>query len=223
MNTVMGVAKDTSIYVYKLVHDDGGAPCVHADELSLSICKPRIRTSAQIGDWIVGFGGKSVADLRGRLIYVAKVTSVEAGGAYYANPKYHQRPDCVYRTDGKGGYFAIDDPRFHGQEFIPHDLGAPGHYERARNLLSNTFVYFGRCKRPSEEGDLAGIMDIYDSLPRDFLKNHSEINRKRLASFIERIFRKYTERVYGTPTHADPSAPFNEKGGGSQSGKRCSR
>lgn len=211
-----------TVFVYKLINDDGGAPCVHANELSLSICKPRIRMSAQVGDWIMGFGGKSVANLKGRLIYIAKVTSVEDGGAYYHTGKYHNRPDCIYRPNGCGGYDVIDNP-FHGKDSIPHDLGTPGRYERARNLLSTEFVYFGNCKSPTDDGHLERVMRIYDSLPRDFRKNHSEEDRKHLELFIRDISTNYPKLVYGKPTHADPSAPFNEKGGGSQPGKRCSR
>lgn len=62
-----------SIYFYKLTVDDGGAPCVEKGLLSLAICKPMIRSSAQIGDIIVGFAANSLHS-DNRLIYIAEVT-----------------------------------------------------------------------------------------------------------------------------------------------------
>ena len=38
------------IYFYKLTTDNGGAPCVQDNLLSLAICKPMIRMAAQVGD-----------------------------------------------------------------------------------------------------------------------------------------------------------------------------
>ncbi|WP_226854947.1 hypothetical protein [Acidithiobacillus ferriphilus] len=36
------------INAYKLICDNGGAPCIFRNLLSLSICKPHIRTSAKM-------------------------------------------------------------------------------------------------------------------------------------------------------------------------------
>lgn len=34
---------EPDIYVYKMVADNGGAPCVTGNLLSLAICKPKIK------------------------------------------------------------------------------------------------------------------------------------------------------------------------------------
>jgi hypothetical protein len=67
---------EPDIYVYKMVADNGGAPCVFRNLLSLAICKPKIRKSAKKGALIFGFGGK---DYQERLIYIAHVTSKLGG------------------------------------------------------------------------------------------------------------------------------------------------
>ena len=59
-----------NIYVYKMVADNGGAPCVWRNLLSLAICKPMIRRAAAKGALIFGFGGKEFSE---RLLYIAKV------------------------------------------------------------------------------------------------------------------------------------------------------
>lgn len=37
------------VYLYKMIADDGGAPCVANELLSLAICKPIIRAVAEPG------------------------------------------------------------------------------------------------------------------------------------------------------------------------------
>lgn len=201
MTSIRDEVRTGNIYVYKLTCDNGGAPCIFRSELSLSICKPRIRMDAQVGDWIIGFGGKSKPDLRGRLIYIAKVTKVEADGDYYASEQYRKRPDCVYRRT-ESGYEYIPGSRYHEEEDLPHDLGSAPKYERARNLLSNSFAYFGAKQGPS----LDGVLHIYEGLPRDFVKNHAPEIRGKLEDFIVSVFDQFGHGAHGRPTQRDTSA-----------------
>lgn len=192
---------DCRIYVYKLVVDNGGAPCIHGDVLSLSICKPRIRVDANMGDWVVGFGGKSSPKLRERLIYIAKVTEVAASGEYYRDAMYHSRPDCIYRaTDA--GYEYIEGSQYHSKEDLEHDLGVPHSYGRARSLLSKRFAYFGNNHAQS----IASVSDIYHGLPRDYVKNHDADIRARLERFISDVIEQHGYGKHGEPTHLDFSA-----------------
>src|SRR5881296_1719497 len=87
---------EPDVYVYKMVADNGGAPCVTGKLLSLAICKPKIRKSAGRGSLIFGFGGKEYQE---RLIYIARVTGKLEGEAYYQQPQYARRPDCIYRVE----------------------------------------------------------------------------------------------------------------------------
>jgi hypothetical protein len=191
--------RNGNIYLYKLVCDNGGAPCVHRGVLSLAICKPGIRKVAKEGDWIIGFGGKSVPELKGRLIYVARLTSVEVDGAYYKDPRYRGRPDRVYRVTDSG-YQHIGSG-FHDRSDLPHDMGSPPKFERARVLLSDTFAYFGR----NEETSIGDVKDIYDELPRNFTRNHMEQTRERLECFIVSVFEQFGPGEHGEPTQGDHS------------------
>lgn len=192
--------REGDIYLYKLTCDNGGAPCVHHALLSLAICKPDIRKAANMGDWIIGFGGKSVPDLKDRLIYIAKVTSVEEDGAYYKDARYRGRPDRIYRFTNPG-YEYIPRSRFHDKDDLAHDLGSPPHFERARVLLSDTFAYFGDNPGPA----LDGVRDIYEGLPRNFAKHHPPQARERLEAFIVSAFEQFGPGVHGKPTHGDSS------------------
>jgi hypothetical protein len=143
-------------YLYKLTSDRGGAPCAPpprpgADPLlSLAICKPAVRRTAQPGDRILGLTSRVLEQRDGypplSVIYAAVITEVLDATAYYApRSPFRTRPDCIYRYDrasgtlahtGKTGLHA--DPRHRRR-----DLGREGLYENARILLSREFTYLG--------------------------------------------------------------------------------
>lgn len=189
---------NNDIFMYKLTTDNGGAPFVENELLSLCICKPNIRISAKVGDWIIGMGGKGVKDLKNRLIYLAKISEVLDDGRYYKIDKYKNRSDCIYQWKNQK-YSWKKNSKYHSEDDLAHDLGKQPDYERDICLVSNEFVYFGQNKEPSIEE----IQDIYDNLPRNYCINHDDDTRDRLLVFIKNIFEKYGHRKHGTPTHLD--------------------
>jgi hypothetical protein len=87
-------------YVYKCVVDDGAAPCVDDGLLSLTICKPFIRSTAKKDDLIFAFGSNNEQPAN-RLVYVAKVTRRIPHGQYFELSEFHHRKDAIYeRTTG---------------------------------------------------------------------------------------------------------------------------
>lgn len=109
-------------YFYKLTVDDGGAPCVEANLLSLAICKPMIRSTADEQNVILGFAANSLFT-DNRLIYIARVTKKLKNGEYYKEHAYKNRKDCIYEWTGKT-YKVRADARFHGSDSdLKHDLG----------------------------------------------------------------------------------------------------
>ncbi|MCC6277283.1 MAG: hypothetical protein IT289_05135 [Oligoflexia bacterium] len=68
----MTTNKSLKFYIYKMTVDSGGAPCVFRGTLSLAICKPAIRSSCTVGNWIFGFGSKKKCE---KLIYIAEIRS----------------------------------------------------------------------------------------------------------------------------------------------------
>jgi len=83
------------IYFYKLTADNGGAPCVQDGLLSLAICKPMIRTTAELEDVIFGFAANSLHRAN-RLIYIARIGKKVCNGDYYREKRFANRGDCVY-------------------------------------------------------------------------------------------------------------------------------
>ncbi len=143
-------------YLYKLTSDRGGAPCAPpprpeaAPLLSLAICKPAIRRTAQPGDRILGLTSRVLEQRDGYpplgIIYAATVGAVLDATAYYAPDSPHgDRPDCIYRYDPETGTLTHSgetglhaDPRHRRR-----DLGREGVFENGRILLCNNFTYMG--------------------------------------------------------------------------------
>jgi hypothetical protein len=131
------------IFLYKLRTDNGGAPAVYRGRLSLAICKPRIRSAAEVGDWIIGIAGKMLHPDSG-LLYIAQVDEVLENGKYYRDARFARRPDAVYEWRGSRLKLRVD-PRFHGPEHAEGDIGGAPEYAQARVLLSSKFRYYGNA------------------------------------------------------------------------------
>jgi hypothetical protein len=143
-------------YVYKLTSDRGGAPCappaVTGEEamLTLSICKPAIRRTAQVGDRILGITSHALARAEsyplGAVIYAAKVTATMDPREYYAERSaFAARPDCIYEFHQANGRFMHRGrTRLHeNSAYEARDIGRYPYYRNARTLLSAEFRYFG--------------------------------------------------------------------------------
>ena len=132
------------IYFYKLTCDDNGAPCVHDGMLSLAICKPMIRGTAQPDDLIFGFAANSLRR-DNRLLYLARVTGKVGKGGYYVQKQFAGRDDCIYERRGSRFVRRTDArPGLHDRpDDLDHDLGQCPDYAKANVLLSRDFRYFG--------------------------------------------------------------------------------
>lgn len=140
------------LYTYIVRTDDGAAPNPFGGVCSLTICKPKIRSSAKKGDWIVGVGSRNApsGDLSGRMIYAMKVEEIVPLKDYDLRaPKdwKHKIPniqsldlasrlgDCIY--DFSRGGKPVQRASVHGPLNIQTDLGGKN------ALVSKDFYYFG--------------------------------------------------------------------------------
>jgi hypothetical protein len=64
------------LYSYCLRYDDGAAPNPYWGTCTLAICKPAIRRTAQVGDWVVGLGSANspIGDVSDCVVYAMQVT-----------------------------------------------------------------------------------------------------------------------------------------------------
>ena len=153
----MSTENKMKLYSYIVAHDFGLAPNPFWGELTLSICKPKIRLSALEGDWIIGTGSKNVdskdggvINYSGKLVYAMKITGTKTMEEYDAYCNDHLKPKIPFinkkdwrRIVGDSIYdFSIGKtPRLrkvlHKEEDKPIDLSGKN------TLLSKHFYYFG--------------------------------------------------------------------------------
>lgn len=153
------------LYTYIVRTDDGAAPNPFSGMCSLTICKPKIRSSAKPGDWVVGVGSKNApsGDLSGHVVYAMKVQEVVPLNEYDARARKEwpsripdmqsldlsaRLGDCIY--DYSRGRKPIQRPGVHGPLNVKIDLGGKN------SLISKDFYYFG-SRAIRLPGNLLGI------------------------------------------------------------------
>lgn len=186
------------IYYYKLTCDNNGAPCVQDGMLSLAICKPMIRSSANPGDWIFGFAANALFQ-DNRLIYIAKVTEKKEGKEYYGSPEFWSREDCVYGF--KDGRFSWrPDALHHSESNLEQDLGRYPDYSRAHVILSrnNDFRYFGEKATDEYKKDFKEIEDAIHQLGRGHRDNLDSKLKEKFLALQERLWNRDSGTVLGT-------------------------
>ena len=183
------------IYFYKLTVDDGGAPCLRDGVLSLAICKPMIRTRAELGDLIFGFAADSLHG-DNRLIYIARVTGKASNGDYYGDPSFARRADCIYERRGDEFRWRTG-ALYHGPRHRTHDLGQHPTYTRAHVLLSDDFRYFGASGSAEYKSRYPLIKRAIEHLGQGHRVYHDEPLRTQLQTFMQQVWTEVRRKVVG--------------------------
>lgn len=76
------------LFSYILARDFGFAPNPFYGWCTLATCKPKIRASAAVGDWVIGTGAKGKYDLVGHLIFAMRVEGTCDFDAYWNDPRF---------------------------------------------------------------------------------------------------------------------------------------
>ena len=118
--------------------------------MTLSICKPAIRRTAQPGDRILGLTSRSLAETDGyplgAVIYGAVVTGAVDAREYYAGrSRFRSRPDCIYEFHRANGTLTHTgrSPLHANSAYSARDIGQYPFYRNGRILLSHEFRYLG--------------------------------------------------------------------------------
>ena len=146
----------TQIYSYVVRYDSGFAPNPFYSYCTLATCKPYIRRSANVGDWVVGSGSNDRSVRRGgHLVYAMRVTDAMTFDEYGLDPRFESKKpyrngsrkqscgDSIYFRAAAGEVWQQRDSFHSGPdgslnpEHVARDTGVN------RVLISNDFVYFG--------------------------------------------------------------------------------
>jgi putative DNA base modification enzyme with NMAD domain len=188
----------SKLYSYVIKYDAGSAPNPFWGTCTLAICKPAIRRTAQVGDWVIGTGSKNskcndlhTYDLSDSIIYAMKVTRK------LTMQEYDQL--CITNIPQKIPIWKTKDWRHkvgdsiydYSQSRIPsirrsvHDEGSRKRDLGGLNvLLSNHFYYFGEEAQPMPPSFKSLIAKT-----QGHLINRDEIQIEKFEQWISR-FRK---------------------------------
>lgn len=144
------------LFSYRIRYDGGSAPNPFWGLCTLAICKPVIRRSAEVGDWIVGTGSSlaPMGDISDKVVYTMRVTrkmTMEEYDAFTQLELHHKIPLMTSADPRRRSGDSIYDYSIR-KGADPYPRQRPGvHNEWCRNtdlggknvLLSDHFFYFG--------------------------------------------------------------------------------
>nr|WP_082879305.1 hypothetical protein [Luteibacter rhizovicinus] len=146
----------SKIYSYVVRYDSGFAPNPFYGYCTLATCKPKIRTAASNGDWLIGCGSDALGVRRGgHLVYAMRVTETLSFDEYSFDERFSRKIPYRYgsrkQSCGDNIYFRdqIDGRWRQRDSFHSRVDGSPSqdHINRDtsvnRVLISSDFVYFG--------------------------------------------------------------------------------
>lgn len=140
------------VYVYVVARDFGFAPNPFHGFLTLATCKPRIRSKADIGDWVIGLGGGRLKR-QGQCIFGMRVTDAVSFEDYWNGAEYRAKKpvrngsrvglvgDNIYSREA--GEWSQLDSHHSKSDGTPNPVNIASDTSVNRVLLSEEFRYFG--------------------------------------------------------------------------------
>lgn len=146
------------LFSYIVARDYGFAPNPFHGYCTLATCKPRIRSAADVGDWIVGTGAKTKYHLAGHFIYAMKIEETLDFDSYWSDPRFLcKRPmlngslkqvygDNIYHRDGR--HWVQENSHHSLENGLPNRRNIARDTSINRVLVARKFVYFGNAAPP---------------------------------------------------------------------------
>jgi hypothetical protein len=142
------------LHSYVVARDYGFAPNPFFGLCTLATCKPRIRTVAQVGDWVVGTGSKK-RSRESRLVYVMRVTGAMTFEEYWNDPRVQVKKanlrgskkqafgDNIYSRNANGKNWCQANSHHSLTDGSPNQSNIRADTNANRVLLSDDFIYWG--------------------------------------------------------------------------------
>lgn len=139
-------------YSYIVARDFGFAPNPFGRHCTLATCKPGIRRSAAVGDWVVGTGSARHGAPE-RLVFAMQVTEKLTFNEYWASARFlYKRPvmnGSLKQMYGDNIYVERDGEWIQADSHHSHEDGSPNVHNIRRDtqhpfvLISEHFYYYG--------------------------------------------------------------------------------
>lgn len=151
----MLIEPNSHLYTYVIARDFGFAPNPFHGVCTLATCKPGIRKSAKVGDWILGIGGKKLGSAYKKCILLMRVSEKISFQNYWDDSRFVLKKPCRNGSHVK----MLGDNIYHknvNDEWIQEDShhsnadGTTHQINLGRDtgasdqvLISSFFFYFG--------------------------------------------------------------------------------
>jgi len=184
-----------TLYSYVITVDDGNAPHLHSEMCSLAVCKPKIRSAATIGDWIVGTNPLRLGPHY--VVYAMQVSETASFQQYWFD--YPERRPSPRNPQGDNMYRPVGDGLkqvnncSHGPEDQLRDT------RTNRVLLGHRYYYFGAKAKKLPAG--------LRSIVKQGQGHKSKANDSDESAFITWLTSHYEEGTLGNPRDAPCTHP----------------
>ena len=158
------------LYSYVVARDYGFAPNPFYGFCTLATCKPIIRKTANVDDWVIGTGtGSKRWNLRDKIIYGMRVTDVLTFNEYWKDPRFQQKKpyligskkqafgDNIYFRDSKTGQWCQENSHHSHKDGSPNQYNIIHDTQVDRVLISSDYVYWGGVG-PNNPPHLCGML-----------------------------------------------------------------
>jgi len=191
-----------ALYTYIITYDGGVMPNPYHGVCTLAVCKPAIRRTAKVGDWLMATG-RSAAPTKEKLIYAMRVEEIMPMEDYFDEARFQ-----VKKPNLKGS-----DPRCRAGDNIYSKVGntwkqLPGGRDKdsiekdvsGKNvLISEHFYYFG-----------AGAVALPSGLESLIHKNQGhrcKFPEELIQKFAKWLEKDFSPGVLGESSDPAPAAP----------------
>ena len=145
------------LYSYVVKNDAGFAPNPFYEFCTVATCKPRIRKTAQVGDWILGTGSNERSKRRGGyIVFAMRVSEIMSFHEYWQAPRFLcKRSNRLLGKQGACGdniYYWNKDAKQYCQVPYSYHCGIDGTPDQDelkkdtgvdRVLISDDYIYWG--------------------------------------------------------------------------------
>ena len=143
------------VYIYVVDRDFGFAPNPYHGYCTLATCKPIIRKTAKVEDWIIGMGGARLK-ATGRCVFAMRVSQVISFNEYWTNPDFQDKKpvrngskkmmvgDNIYFRDPDSNIWSQADSHHSKSDGTINQINLKTDTGATENvLISDEFFYFG--------------------------------------------------------------------------------
>lgn len=203
----MLIESKSYLFTYVIARDFGFAPNPFHGTCTLATCKPGIRKSASVGDWVLGVAGKGLGPAYRKCILLMKITEKIGFQEYWEDKRFSLKKPCrngsnvmmlgdnIYHKDAKGNWTQEDSHHSN-----PDGSQNPVNLKRDTGtsdqvLISKFFFYFGSHATPVD-------LDSINYVSKPGFKKISLSNSIEGRALIESVYKNHKNEL--NSIKADP-------------------